>query len=222
MIAWRHVDDSVPKIQRGFICQDPTLSFPLKKSTIRGIWLHIFFYGIPVLIWKIEFLSTKSPTLRKKFIQSTSLSLKWFSYYFFTFISLIILMATVKNLSGVHRPHFFDVCKPDLAENCQAGTFLNSSFHCTNHNVSEYLLSESTRSFPSGHVVSVVYPCLFFMWYMQKRIAKNLLLLTFIHLICLLWIAVCCVTRITDNYHHVYDVVGGILMTIPFVIFSVI
>lgn len=221
MIAWRYVDDTVPKIQRGFFCGDQSISFPFKKSTVRGIWLHINFYGIPLVIWIFELLSTQSSSLRKRFIKSSSLALKWFSFYFFTFISLIILMATVKNLSGVHRPFFLDLCKPDLAENCTQGTFINSNFTCTNKNVSAYLLSESTRSFPSGHVVSVVYACLFFMWYIQMRFNKNLLLITFVHLICLLWMAVCCVTRITDNWHHVSDVIGAILITIPFVIYSV-
>lgn len=148
-------------------------------------------------------------------------SLIWFKYYFLTFIALIILMATIKNTSGVNRPFFFDICKPDLAVNCTLGTFVSADFKCTNSEVSDYILSESTRSFPSGHVVSVVYACCVFMWYMQTRISKLPLIMILIHLICLLWMAYCSVTRVTDNWHHVSDVVGGIVLTLPFVYYFV-
>lgn len=130
-------------------------------------------------------------------------------------------MSTVKNLSGVHRPFFFDICKPDLAVNCTNGAYISSDFQCKNQDASEYVLSESTRSFPSGHVVSVVYSCCVFMWYLQIRISKFPLLLTFTHLLCFLWMAVCSITRISDNWHFVTDVLGAIIMTLPFVIYVV-
>lgn len=130
-------------------------------------------------------------------------------------------MSTVKNLSVVHRPFFFDVCKPDLAVNCTKDSYVSADFKCTNLEVSEYLLSESTRSFPSGHVVSAVYSCCVFMWYLQTRISKFPMLLIFVHIVCLLWMAVCCATRITDNWHHVSDVIGAILITIPFIFYTV-
>lgn len=221
MIAWHFVDSTVPKIKRGFYCNDPALSRPFLKSTIRGIWLHAYFYGTPIIIWILEFSLTRSKNFMKKLINSSHLALRWFIYYFFTFISLIILMSTVKNLSGVQRPFFFDVCKPDLAVNCTSGSFVSSDFQCTNQNISAYILSESMRSFPSGHVVSVAYPSLVFMWYMQTRFSKHFALLTFSHLVCLLWLSVCSITRITDHWHHVSDVSGALIMTVPFVIYCV-
>lgn len=130
-------------------------------------------------------------------------------------------MATIKNLTGIQRPFFFEVCKPNLALNCTRGNYVSSEFECTNESVNEYMLSESTRSFPSGHVVSVVYSCGVLMWYLQVRTAKHRLLVSFLHLVCLLWIAVCSVTRITDNWHHVSDVLGGFLMTLPFIFYNV-
>lgn len=221
MITWHYVDSTVPKVKRGFYCNDPSLSNPFLKSTVRGIWLHINFYAIPAIFWILEFILTRSLSFKEKFMKSTKLALKWLIFYFFTFISLIILMSTVKNLSGVQRPFFFAVCKPDLANNCTAGTFVSSKFECTNENISDYIISESMRSFPSGHVVSVAYSCLVFMWYMQKRISTPHLLVTSSHLICLLWIAYCSITRITDHWHHTSDVIGAMVMTIPFVIYCV-
>jgi membrane-associated phospholipid phosphatase len=142
-------------------------------------------------------------------------------FYFFTFISLIILMSTVKNLSGVHRPFFFDICKPNLGLNCTQGSYVSSEFECTNTEANAYVVSESTRSFPSGHVVSVVYSCAVLMWYLQAKISKFPLVVTFLHLICILWMTVCSVSRITDNWHHVSDVLGGLILTLPFVVYNV-
>lgn len=132
----------------------------------------------------------------------------------------MIVMVTFKNLAGALRPFFFDVCKPDLAMNCTRGTFI-SDYQCTNLEVNAYTIFETGRSFPSGHVVVSVYACGFLMWYLQRRIFKLPLLLSFLHIVCLLWIAICSVTRITDHWHHLIDVFGGFVLTLPFVFYVV-
>lgn len=159
--------------------------------------------------------------IKKRFKATAMRSLKWCQFYFLAFFSLIVVMATLKNLTGVKRPFFFEICKPDLGINCTQGSYVSSDFKCTNENASAYMLSESMRSFPSGHVVSVVYPCVVFMWYLQTRISKLPNVVTFLHLICLVWMTVCCVTRVTDHWHHVTDVLGGIFLTLPFVFYNV-
>lgn len=148
-------------------------------------------------------------------------SLCWFKNYFLSFISLIIVMAAIKNTSSVQRPFFLDICKPDLAVNCTTGTFLSADYKCTNTEASDFMISETTRSFPSGHVVYVVYASCVFMWYLQRRISKFPLVLTLTHLLCLLWMAYCSVTRVTDNWHHVSDVIGSAVISLPFVLFNV-
>lgn len=163
------------------------------------------------------FLRTNKSSLKVSFLRS----LEYFKFFFLTFISLIILMATIKNISAVKRPFFFDICKPDSAVNCTAGTFLSADFRCTNTEVTDFLLSESQRSFPSGHVVYVVYACGIFMWYLHARIAKFPIILTFVYVIILLWMAICCVTRVTDHWHNVEDVLGAVVITLPFVFYSV-
>lgn len=50
MVAWYLVDESVPKTRRGFICGDAALSLPFKKGVVRGIWLHINFYGVGIAV----------------------------------------------------------------------------------------------------------------------------------------------------------------------------
>lgn len=147
--------------------------------------------------------------------------LNWFLHYSFSFMSLMIVMASLKNLTGTFRPYFLDVCQPDLAQNCTTGSYISADFQCTNLNHSDYFLFEARRSFPSGHVVCSAFSCGVLMWYLQKRLTKIPLLLAFTHLVCVLWVMICSVTRITDNWHHPVDVLGGYIITLPFVIYLV-
>lgn len=41
------------------------------------------------------------------------------------------------------------------------------------------------------------------------------------HFVIILWSSFCCVTRISDNWHHPVDVIGAIILTIPFAFYSV-
>lgn len=134
---------------------------------------------------------------------------------------LMILMASIKNLVGSYRPFFFEVCRPNLGLNCSLGSFIDKHFECTNYETSKYMLFDSRRSFPSGHVVVSVYSCLFFMYYLQTKLSKLPFLISVIHLLVSLWLVVCGISRITDNWHHVSDVIGGFLLTLPFVFYAV-
>lgn len=148
-------------------------------------------------------------------------AITWFKDYFITFISLIILTSTTKNLIGSYRPHFFDLCRPDTS-NCTIGGLV-VDFKCTNSNASSYLLFESSRSFPSGHVISVVYPCLFLMLYLQSRSSRvpSKLFIPFFQLILLLWMTIVSITRLTDNSHHLLDIISGAMIASAFVIYAV-
>lgn len=208
-------------MRRGFFCQDPKLSLPLKKSTIPDSSMFIFGFGVPILIWIIEITQIEIKTFWKSLMNASILAFKYFFYYSYICFSMLIIVDIIKNLSGVQRPYFFNVCIPDLAESCIKGSFVDSNYTCQNENVSSKLILESEKSFPSGHASVAVYSCIFFMWYMKMKFNKHKILLCFVNLICLIWIAICCVTRVTDNWHHTSDVIAGMIIAIPFVIYSV-
>lgn len=136
-------------------------------------------------------------------------------------MALTIVMASAKNLVGSYRPFFFDLCRPDVAVNCTTGEYISSDYKCTNPSASQYEIFNVNRSFPSGHVVVSAYSSIVLMWYLQHRIQKFPLLLTFTHLLSVMWMMLCGVTRITDHWHHVHDVIGGFLLTLPFAIYVV-
>lgn len=158
---------------------------------------------------------------RQKLLPNVKMLLIWFKHYYFTFMALTIVFASTKNLMGSLRPHFFALCSPDLATNCTIGQYISSEFKCMNPLASEYQIFDVSRSFPSGHVVVSVFSTVSLMWYLHNRISDFPLLLAFTHLISILWMMLCAVTRITDNFHHVHDVIGGFLLTLPFVIYLV-
>lgn len=158
---------------------------------------------------------------KKRFITISLRSFKYFIYYFTVYMICIIFSTLLKNLIGAHRPIFFQICQPDKAVNCTIGHFVNSDYECTNPVATEFFLFEIRRSFPSGHAVVSVYITLFFMRYLQARFSKWPITLAAVHLFCLVWVTVCCVSRIIEHYHHVEDVIAGIILPLPFLFYAV-
>ncbi len=235
----------IPHTKRGFFCGDSSLSYPYKLASIPTEWLQISVYVVGVLvndfsknipqefhwfmlfefqIWvielAIEFLKRENEIKRK--LATTSLRcLKWFIYYYVIFMLLMIFMTLLKNLVGGLRPIFLQLCQPDLAVNCSIGQFINSDFKCMNPTATEFTIFEIKRSFPSGHATASVYVTLFFMRYLEARFAKFRVTLSALHFSCSIWMVVCCVSRITEHFHHVGDVIAGIIIALPFVFYSV-
>lgn len=134
---------------------------------------------------------------------------------------LMIIVALLKNLVGSLRPIFLQLCLPDTAVNCSVGQYIKPDYECTNPNASEFTLSEIRRSFPSGHAAASVYITFYFMRYLEARFDKYRITLSAVQSICFIWVVVCCVSRVTEHYHHVGDVLGGIVLALLFVYYSV-
>lgn len=62
----------------------------------------------------------------------------------------LLLTEVAKSIIAEHRPHFLDVCEPDMAKGCVNGTWIED-FRCTTTKYHGYFLIDSSRSFPSGH-----------------------------------------------------------------------
>lgn len=86
----------------------------------------------------------------------------WFYYKESAIGCILVLLITevMKVLVGEHRPHFFDTCEPDTGRTCVAGAFVES-FRCMNTKYSAHFLTDTSRSFPSGHASVSVYVSLF-------------------------------------------------------------
>lgn len=82
-------------------------------------------------------------------------------------------------------------------------------FECTNADKAD--IQESQLSFPSGHSSTSFYTAIFLVCYlnqMWKRRSCNLLLhIVQVFILCVAFVVV--MTRVTDNKHHVTDVIAG-------------
>lgn len=152
-------------------------------------------------------MSIKATTLR---------ALVWIKNYFYGFMMSAIVSLLSKNIAGSYRPHFIALCKPTV--NCTKNQYIGFGFSCENN--SSDILLESRMSFVSGHAVVSVYCTGFLMWYLHVRLTKQPLLLLSVNTILLSWLFVCSVTRVTDNFHHTENVFAGILIALPFTVYT--
>lgn len=91
--------------------------------------------------------------------------------YLMLWCMMIVPFMFVKKFTGVLRPHFLDICKPNVIE-CVTGTLVKK-FHCTNENLSAKKAQIIMESFPSGHAALAIYFSAVLMFYFHKRLSNR-------------------------------------------------
>lgn len=223
----------IPQTKQGFYCNDPTLSFPYRGDTISiSTLLVVSVFGPLFVIILIE-------ALREEYFSQIRCRnvWQWYKEYLIVFCIVLLVTEVAKVLFGEHRPHFLLSCVPDTASTCQDGSFVYE-FECTNTNAeaTRYFLTDTSRSFPSGHSSVSVFAALYSAvsislnqtkecsllkqqnafqavvhWRMPTRHTGQLLKPLLVT-ICLLWGVVSSLTRITDRRHHWWDVLAGTIL----------
>lgn len=211
----------IPATKTGFYCKDPSLSYQFTGDTIGATSLLVgSLIVVPlVVLFLIEIIRKGKPS-------NICLREIWFFYKeFLTGAALVLLLTEIaKALIGEHRPHFFHVCQPDTAENCTAGEYIEN-YKCTVTTFSNYFMSDTSRSFPSGHSSLSIFVAVFCSFIIQSRIPSvqtGRILKPFIISICFTWSLTCSLTRITDKRHHWWDVAAGMLIGAVGAIYSYI
>lgn len=222
------------------------VSFPYKSDTIK-FWV-VGIYGILgplVVILFVELLNAKIFPFQNTNEEPFVLRLRSLGIYLFHSISLFIFGVSIvlllteigkrwigiislirKNLNKIYiklgrlRPHFLDVCKPNLNQiNCVTngltGTIYNSistgGNFCTG-NAGD--IEEARLSFPSGHASFSAYTMLFLIIYLEAR----LFLVRFCYIKALIQLSafiasfVTSISRISDYHHRGSDVAGGLVL----------
>uniref|UniRef100_A0A5S6QTQ2 AcidPPc domain-containing protein n=1 Tax=Trichuris muris TaxID=70415 RepID=A0A5S6QTQ2_TRIMR len=204
-----------PTRDRPFRCDDPAIMKPFKTNTISVRFLLSVCLGFPLLLSvAMESLAQLSSKTRRYsgWLKRILASVTYISVeYLIGFLADVIVMLIGKSYFGVLRPHFLAVCQPDVDEDECSGKVLTVK-SCTQK--SHRLLESARHSFPSGHSSAAVYSFMFLVFYLNKRkrqarsrfVAR---LCDFILAVYFVWAAVCCVSRVTDNWHHWTDVLGG-------------
>ncbi|XP_078572451.1 phospholipid phosphatase 1-like isoform X1 [Branchiostoma floridae x Branchiostoma japonicum] len=206
--------------QRGFFCDDQTISYPFHESTVPTWMLVIFGGGIPVLCMLVGeavfiFRSTKSEgeeTKKFPFLPYFVRVYKTVGIFLFGVLSTQCLTDIFKFTIGRLRPNFLSVCAPDY-----------STFNCTDDMgryvyVTDYVCTgdpqetkESRLSFVSGHASMSFFFMVYLVLYLQVRIKwrQSWLLKPFLQVLAVILAQLTMLSRITDNKHHWSDVLAG-------------
>ncbi|XP_018574186.1 uncharacterized protein T28D9.3-like isoform X3 [Anoplophora glabripennis] len=200
----------IPGTKLGYTCNDPLISHKYRGDTVSPAVLMVGSTILPLcMLLLTEFLMKQ--TIKKVFVSEL-----WFYYKECIIGCTLVLMITevAKAVVGEHRPHFFDVCEPDTNKNCVNGSFVED-YTCTSTRFGGYFITDSSRSFPSGHSSVSVFIGLFSSYIVQTRlptVKTGRLLKPFLISVCLTWSVVCSLSRITDRRHHWWDVLAGMTL----------
>ncbi|CAH4029069.1 unnamed protein product [Pieris brassicae] len=204
--------------ERGFFCDDETLKHPYKESTVTNVMLYIIGLGLPVFTMCLaEWIRLRDyKGGRSRVILGTEIpAWVWEAYrvigvFLFGCACQQLTTDVAKYTIGRLRPHFFEVCNPDIDCTLPENRWRYiEKFTCLAEN--KKLLKEMRLSFPSGHSSFSAYTMIYFALYLQKRFVwrGSKLLRHFIQfvLIMMAWYTV--MTRVSDYKHHWSDVLAG-------------
>lgn len=167
-----------------------------------------------------EFFVLKEKLFWKRLLNSIKSSYNLISKYLLCWALLIIPFMIVKKITGVLRPHFLDLCKPNITD-CLIGSLI-TDFTCTNDKLSPRKALSIMQSFPSGHAALSVYFSTFLIIYFNKKISsRSEFIVPLIQGSLLIFIAICCSSRISDNAHHAIDVLFGAFVGLLCALFAV-
>ncbi|KAI6216568.1 hypothetical protein M3Y99_01815100 [Aphelenchoides fujianensis] len=207
----------------GFYCDDKSIRLPYRGSTV-GFW-ELIAYCVFIDLFTILAVE---PSARSGSGWPSALAVFYGFYYAFEL--LIDLLTTITKLAiGRLRPHFIDVCRPQIhiegvesvvltpLSGCPVGletVFIDiANYTCTAGR--DYLVYEARKSFFSGHSSLAMGASTFAVIYLQYRLADVLRcrLITPILQVtifgCGLLISF---SRIFDYKHHWTDVSVGIMI----------
>uniref|UniRef100_A0A915EBH3 Phosphatidic acid phosphatase type 2/haloperoxidase domain-containing protein n=1 Tax=Ditylenchus dipsaci TaxID=166011 RepID=A0A915EBH3_9BILA len=214
-------------VQRGFHCGDLSIRYPFKESTVPigslllvgnastlvAIILGEFFYHRR----KFEPLSQ----VYQLFDQLLHPSFVRFAQFFLAsvagFTVNIWLVYMVKYNLGQLRPHFLDVCRPNVNYMSCSATQYFENYTCTTSGTEPARkLYDARLSFYSGHTSAAFYFASFFVMYVHTRIGRFEYswtpLFVLLYTIVLTAASLVGISRILDNKHHNSDVVVGALV----------
>uniref|UniRef100_A0A0N5B3L4 AcidPPc domain-containing protein n=1 Tax=Strongyloides papillosus TaxID=174720 RepID=A0A0N5B3L4_STREA len=213
--------------QRGFYCDDESIRYPYKSDTVTIPAIAVIGILIPTFIiilteifryiaWekKCQHLF-KSYRYRDRNVHRFIVRLYTFLGFFILGLIFNQLMNSIaKYTIGRQRPHFMEVCKPNIGyNNCLDDHKYITNFTCTGTNA--YLNKDSQLSFYSGHTAFSFYGAFYTSLYLQARLYKPIgskLLIPAVQFALVSGASFVAYSRISDYKHHWSDVLVGAIM----------
>ncbi|XP_055059547.2 phospholipid phosphatase 3 [Misgurnus anguillicaudatus] len=203
---------AVKPYRRGFYCSDESIKYPAKhRDTISDGVLSAAGMLIVILSitigesYRIRYLHKSSNT----FVGNPYISALYKQVGVFMFGCAVSQSFTdiAKVSVGRLRPHFLDVCQPDLTSvNCSLGYI--TEYRCTGD---DGKIQEARKSFFSGHASFSMYTMLYLALYLHSRLSwrgarvlRPLLQFTLIMMAFYTGLS-----RVSDHKHHPSDILAG-------------
>ncbi|XP_042588230.1 phospholipid phosphatase 1 isoform X1 [Cyprinus carpio] len=199
--------------QRGFFCNDESISYPFHTSTVTSTVLYTMGFTLPICIMIIgECLSVYLNRVKSKSFCNSYVACIYKAIGTFLFGAAMSQSLTdiAKYSIGRLRPHFLDVCKPDWTQiNCTGGAYIED-FVCTGDSTK---VNEGRLSFYSGHSSFSMYCMLFLALYLQARMQAEWarLLRPTLQFFLIAASVYTGLSRVSDYKHHWSDVLAGLI-----------
>lgn len=209
----------VQPYKRGFFCDDLSIRYPFKPSTVSNVTLYIVGLGLPIIVMLfLEFIiyrRTRNHSVRSAFGYRIHPWL-WRCYCVigvFGFGAACSQLSTDfgKYIIGRLRPHFYEEC----GLNIDCGLPLNKYQYITDFKCVDPEREKKARlSFPSGHSSFSFYCMVYLAIYLQKSFTwgGSKLLKPLLQFICLSMAFGTALSRVSDYKHHWSDVLAGSLL----------
>lgn len=188
----------------GFFCNDNSLRYPYVVSKIsQGNIAAQTLLAPPIILAISEIIKRFKKT--KYLGKIIYLRIVRFLHGFCICMSFSYVP---KLFRGNLRPHFMDVCIPNI--NCSAienQFILIQDYECQNKDVT----IDVYMSFPSVHTSSAVFVSIYLIFFIWKRVKwfKIRICLQFFMLLYAFFISI---SRINEHYHHPSDVIAGTII----------
>ncbi|XP_077398561.1 phospholipid phosphatase 1 isoform X2 [Vanacampus margaritifer] len=199
--------------QRGFFCSDDSIKYPFHHSTVTSTVLYTVGFSLPISCMIFgECLCVYLKRLQSKSSYGGYVARVYKAVGTFLFGAAMSQSLTdiAKYSIGRLRPHFLDVCKPDLRTfNCSVGVYVED-FTCAGNPT---MVNEGRLSFYSGHSSFSMYCMLFLALYLQARMRVEWarLLRPTIQFFLIAASVYTGLSRVSDYKHHWSDVLTGLL-----------
>lgn len=206
--------------KRGFYCDDESIRYPFKESTISSrLLFSVSIISSLVVICTTEYMSLESFRLgnagRQPMLQFVWILYHQLIIFAFGALSSQTLTDIAKYSIGRLRPHFIDVCRPDEAFNCGQNDFKYiENYVCQGKpGISKDLMRDARLSFMSGHSSFSAYCAVYIAIYLQNRVKNPKLALprAFLQVLVIYLSIYTGFTRISDYKHHWSDVLVGLI-----------
>uniref|UniRef100_A0A095BU99 Lipid phosphate phosphohydrolase 3 n=1 Tax=Schistosoma haematobium TaxID=6185 RepID=A0A095BU99_SCHHA len=216
-----------------FFCDDWSIKYPYKDNTITDVVVTVVSYLTPlvtvncvhekIICFEKIFLVEIITAVLRKCTENKNYSIKGSLPFIYDFcVAALISLGTTFFLTtitkynlGRLRPHFWDICQPNVPVNC---TGLQTTYTCQGTN--SKLIADVFLSFMSGHA-STASASLFFT-VARLHLPVIPFLRPFLQYVLLSVLFYICATRVTDHYHHPTDVLAGAILGLLTSVFAFI